>query len=58
MTQVKCWSVSLGREGEVDCGTRGQKKKKNKKDNFGKSLDMVDNFDTKYAVVSECMKNI
>ena len=37
---------------------REDKKKKNKKDNFGKSLDMVDNFDTKYAVVSECMKNI
>ena len=57
MTPAKCRSVSLGREGEVDGGMRGQKKM-NKKDNFGKSLDMVGNFGTKYAAVSECMKNI
>ena len=33
-------------------------KKMNKKDNFGKALDTVGNFSTKYVTVSECMKNI
>ena len=37
---------------------REDKKKINKKDNFGKSLDTVGNFSTKYVAVSECMKNI
>ena len=37
MTPAKCQPVSLGRKGEVDGGYG--RKKKNKKDNFGKSLD-------------------
>ena len=46
MMPTKCWLISLGREEDVD-GGYGRKKKK-KKGNLG----------TKYAIGSECIKNI
>ena len=58
MTSANCRPISLEREGKANGGYKRKKKKKNKKDNFGKSLDLGAISAQNRPPTQECMKKI